>query len=312
MKVDVKKVDALRHELTFEVPRERVTAAMDEIYKEIGKYANIKGFRPGKAPRHLLVNSHGKVAQEETIKKLIPQAYQEGVSKEKLNPIDLPEISQVSLKDGILTFKATLDIRPDVKTGEYKGIKVTPKSTKVTDEDMNKTLEFFKKGRGEGQEIAIDDAFAKGMGFPSLDEFKKALTRQLEFDKDRQNRIELENQIVDHLLKHAKLVVPQSLVKRQFEYRLNETLRRLKSQGMTDEQLKAKETEISKDLGEAVERDVKIFLVLEEIAKQEKIEVASAEENLPVKVMEFLLKEAKWEEVKDQTKEVKEDKNNKK
>lgn len=295
MKVEVKKVDALRRELSIEVPRERVSAAMEEIYKEIGKYAKIKGFRPGKVPRQLLVNSHGKMAQEETIKKLVPVAYHEGLTKENLSPIDLPEITNVSLKDGILTFKATLDIRPEIKTGDYKNIKVTPNSTKVTDEDINKTLEFFKKGRGDGQEVAIDDAFAHGMGFPSLEEFKKALTRQLEFDKDRQNRIEVENQIVDHLLKHAKLVVPQSLVKRQYDFRLNETLRRLKSQGMTEEDLKKKEEEIAKNLGEAVERDVKVFLILEEIAKLEKIEVTSKEENLPVKVMEFLLKQAKWE-----------------
>ncbi len=311
MKVEVKKVDALRRELSIEVPRDRVTAAMDEIYKEIGKYAKVKGFRPGKVPRDLLVSSHGKMAQEETIKKLIPQAYHEGVTKEQLNPIDLPEITNVALKDGILSFKATLDIRPEVKTGDYKGIKVTPLSTKVTDDDVNKTLEFFKKGRGDGKEVTIDDAFAHGMGFPSLDEFKKALTRQLEFDKDRQNRIELENQIVDHLLKHAKLIVPQSMVKRQYEYRLNETLRRLKSQGMADDEIKKKEEEISKALGEAVERDVKVFLILEEIAKIEKIEVTSKEENLPVKVMELLLKEAKWEEPKE-VKDVSEAKKDKK
>lgn len=299
MKVEVKKVDALRRELSIEVPRERVSAAMEEIYKEIGKYAAIKGFRPGKVPRNLLVNSHGKIAQEETIKKLVPQAYHEGITKENLSPIDLPEISQVALKEGILTFVATLDIRPEIKTGDYKSIKVTPLATKVTEEDINKTLEFFKKGRGDGKEVTIDDVFAHGMGFPSLEEFKKALTRQLEFDKDRQNRTELENQIVDHLLKHAKLIVPQSLVKRQFDHRLNETLHRLKSQGMGEEELKKKEDEIAKSLNEVVERDVKVFLVLEEIAKIEKIEVTSNSESLPVKVMELLLKEAKWEEAKE-------------
>jgi FKBP-type peptidyl-prolyl cis-trans isomerase (trigger factor) len=246
-----------------------------------------------------LITSHGKMAQEETIKKLIPQAYHEGVSQEKLNPVDLPEISDVSLKDGVLTFKATLDIRPEVKVGEYKGIKVVRKDAKVTEEDVNKTLEFFKKGRGEGQDVTIDDAFAKGMGFPSLEEFKKALTRQLEFDKDRQNRVEVENQIVDHLLKTAKLIVPQSLVKRQLEHRLHETLRRLKSQGMSDEDLKKKQEEITKSLTEIVERDVKVYLILEEIAKQEKIEAGQGEhESVPGKVIELLLKEAKWEDAK--------------
>lgn len=298
MKVEVKKVDALKRELKFEVPRERVSKAMDGIYTEIGKHARVKGFRPGKAPRHVLAASHGKIAQEETIKQLVPEAYQEGIGLQKLNPIDLPEITNVSLKDGILTFTATLDIRPEVKPGNYKGIKVARKDTKVTEEDINKTLEFFKKGRGGDKEVTIDDAFANGMGFPTLEEFKKALTRQLELDKDRQGRIDIENQIVDHLLKTAKLIVPQSLVKRQLAHRLNEIRRRLKAQGLKDEDIKKKEEEIRKDLEAAVERDVKVFLVLEEIAQLEKIEAAGEQESLPGKVMEFLLKEAKWEDSK--------------
>ena len=72
MKVEVKKVDALKREMKFEIPREKVTAAMDAVYNEIGKHAKIKGFRPGKVPRHILVTSHGQLAKDETIKKIIP------------------------------------------------------------------------------------------------------------------------------------------------------------------------------------------------------------------------------------------------
>jgi trigger factor len=296
MKVEVKKVNNLKRELKFEVPREKVSKAMDEVYTEIGKYAKIKGFRPGKVPREILKSSHGKMAHEETIKKLIPEAYHQGITDEKLDPIDLPEISNVDLKDGVLTFTATLDLRPEVKVGNYKGIKVKPQSNKVTDEDVNKTLEFFKKGQGD-KEVTIDDAFAKGMGFPSLAEFKEALSRQLQMDKDRKNRMEIENQIVEELIKTAKLEVPQSLVKRQLAYRTSETLKRFKNHGLSPEELKNKEEEIRKELETVVERDVKIYLILEEIAKLEKIEVKE-NEHVASKVIELLLKEAKWEEAK--------------
>ena len=61
MKVDVKKVDTLKRELKFEIPRERVSKAMDEVYNEIGKHAKIKGFRPGKVPRHILTKDRKSV-----------------------------------------------------------------------------------------------------------------------------------------------------------------------------------------------------------------------------------------------------------
>ena len=296
MKIEVKKVDTLKRELKFEVSRERVSKAMDEVYNEIGKHAKIKGFRPGKVPRHILTASHGKLAHDETIKKLIPEAYHQGIGEQQLDPIDLPEISNVDLKDGILTFTATLDVRPEVKIENYKGIRVKPQNNKVTEEDINKTLEFFKKGQGD-KEVSIDDTFAKGMGFPSLQEFKDALSRQLQMDKDRKNRMEIENQIVEELLKNAKLVIPQFLVKRQLAYRTAETLKRFKNHGLSPDELKNKEEEIRKELETVVERDVKVYLILEEIAKIEKVEVKD-NEHVAAKVIELLLKEAKWEEAK--------------
>jgi FKBP-type peptidyl-prolyl cis-trans isomerase (trigger factor) len=294
MKVEVKKVDALKREMKFEVPRERVTEAMNAIYEEIGKHAKVKGFRPGKVPRHILVTTHGQLAKDETIKKIIPEAYHEGVHQQNLNPIDMPEITDINLKDGVLTFKATLDIRPELEISNYKGIHVERKKSEVTQEEVAKTLEIFKKGRGE-QEVAIDDNFAKGMGFPSLEEFKTALKRQLESDRDRQNRVDIENQIVEELLKNAKLIVPQSLVKRQLHHRLHDNLHRLKSQGLSQDELKKKEEELRQQLGPIVEKEVKIYLILEEIAKRENI-AATENESVPGKVIEFLLKEAKWKE----------------
>ncbi len=304
MKIEVKKIDAVRRELKFEVPKERVLQKFDEVYQEFGKSAKVKGFRPGKVPRHILESQHGKLAEEEVAKKLIPEVYQEGIEREKIMPIDLPEILDVHFREGAVTFTAKLDVKPDVKVSDYKGIQVKRKSSNVGEDDINKTLELFRKQQGlsSGQEKgategAVDDAFARGLGFPSLEELRKSLSRQLEMEKDRQNRLDLENQIVEHLLKKAKLVTPQSLVNRQFERRLDDIKYRLKSQGLSEEEIKKKEEEVGPQLRERVEKDVRIYLIFDKIAELENIAV-KGEENLAVKVMEFLLKEAKWEEAK--------------
>jgi FKBP-type peptidyl-prolyl cis-trans isomerase (trigger factor) len=297
MKVEVKKVDALKRELRFEVPKDRVTKTMEEVYQAIGKVAKIKGYRPGKAPRNILVSTHGKVAQEETIKKLIPEVYHEGLEKEKIDPIDMPEIQDVNLKDGILTFIAKLDIRPEINVKNYKKIKIQRKSSKVTDEDVNKTLEILKQGQGKDKEVAVDDAFARGLGFPNLEEFKQALTRQLEMDKDRQNRMDVENQVVDALLKDTKFMVPQSMTRKQMDYRLYEARQHYKKHGMPDAEIQKKEDELREQLKDAVERDVKVYLIFQEIAKQENLAAAQGE-NVMTKVMELLLKEADWQEAK--------------
>ncbi len=297
MKVEVKKLDAVRRELKFEISKDRVSQKINEVYEELGKAVKVKGFRQGKVPRVMLESQHGHLAHQKVLEKLIPEVYREAIEREKMTPLDLPEILDVDFKAGMITFTAKLDVKPDVKIDDYKGIEVVKKSSAVTEDEVNKTLEFLKKGQGEGKEISVDDAFARGLGFLHLEELKKSITRQMEIEKERQNRLDVETQIFDHLLKKAELVSPPSLVKKQFERRLHEVRHRLKQMGLPDEEIKEKEEGVHQELHEAVERDVRGYLILEKIGELEHIEVPEGE-NLPVKVIEFLLKEAKWEEAK--------------
>ncbi|MEI8010997.1 MAG: trigger factor [Candidatus Omnitrophota bacterium] len=297
MKISVKKLDALRCEMSVEVPQQHVALKSEEVMRDIVRHASIKGFRPGKAPRKMVESTHGKLAREEMMKKLIPEAYQQGIAQEKLDPIDFPAIDQVEMKDGALTFRATFDLRPKVEVKDYKGITLTRKKVDVSDEDVNKSLEFFKKSRGVEENAPVDDAFAKNVGFPSLEDLKKAVRQNLEMEKDRQNNYEVETQLVDALIARSKFDVPQSLVDRQLEGRMEEFFRRLKTYGMKDEDIAKKAEAASKDLRGAAEKDVRTFLILREIAGLEKID-AAASDNLSAKVMEFLFKEAKWEDVK--------------
>ena len=294
MKVEVKKVNATKREMKFAIPKDKVSQKFDEVYQDLCKVAKIKGYRQGKVPRHILESQHANLAKEEVLKQIIPEAYQEAIQSENITPIDLPEIEDVSLKDGQVTFTAKLDIKPDVKIKDYKEIKVKRKSSQVTDEEMTKTLEYFAKAQSKDKEMAIDDAFARGLGFPNLEEFKKSLSRQMEMDKERHNRIDLENQIVEDLLKKAKLAVPETLVKKQLERRMTEWQDRMKANKVPEEEIQKKRDEVHKDLATAVEKDLKVYLILDKIAQLEKIEIKE-NDNLPLKVIEFLLKEAKWE-----------------
>ncbi|MDP8264582.1 MAG: trigger factor [Candidatus Aceula lacicola] len=295
MKVELKKIDATKRELKFEISKERVSKKMEEVFKEITKAAKVKGFRPGKAPRHIIEAEHGKLAQEKMMEELIPESYQEALQKEKLNPIDFPEISDVKNKDGILTFKASLDIQPEFTVKDYKGIKVKKKKSEVTDDEIKKTLDFFKTAQGKDKkDIKIDDEFAKGLGYPSLDEMRSSFKKQMEIEKERQNRADVENQIVDFLVKNTKLSVPKTTVQRHVDRLAHDTRHRMESQGVKKEDLDKRVDEFVKKIKPNAERDVKAYFILEKIAQEEKITVSQGE-NLFQKVIGVLLKEATWE-----------------
>ncbi|MDP2939263.1 MAG: trigger factor [Candidatus Omnitrophota bacterium] len=295
MKFTVKKVDATKRELDIEVPKETVSQKFDEVYEAIAKNAKIRGFRPGKAPRQIVEQHHKPLAQEEVLKDLIPATYEEVLKKENLKAIALPEIFDVKLEAGILSYKAKLEIKPEVEIRDYKGLKIKKMPSNVTDEDLKKSYELILQSRGGPKETPIDDSFARSLGYTNLKELEASFKKQLEINCDQQAKIDLENQIIEQLLAKAKFEVPEASVNSQLEHLVKDAKMRLSWQGLKKEDIEAKHEGLRKELKDIAHRDVKVYFVLEKIAELENIKV-DHEDNLLKKVMEFLLKEARWEQ----------------
>ena len=115
MKIEVKKTEQGKRELAIEVSGEVVSKKFDHIYNEIAKEAKIPGFRPGKAPRDLLEKHYSSLAHEEVLKNLIPEVYGQAIDAEKLEVVDLPQISVVKLERDKLSFTATVEIKPEIR-----------------------------------------------------------------------------------------------------------------------------------------------------------------------------------------------------
>jgi trigger factor len=91
----------------IEVSPQMISRVFEEVYADIAKVANIPGFRIGKAPVDMIRLHYAKDARQEVLKRLIPEAYRQAVQQHKIEPVSLPEISDVLLEsDRPLTFKA--------------------------------------------------------------------------------------------------------------------------------------------------------------------------------------------------------------
>ena len=131
-----------------------VNRTLEEVYKEIKKYAKISGFRQGNVPQDILEKHHGARAQEEMLKKIIPSAYRDAVNEQKIAPVGLPEISDVKFtKDNDLFFKAKVELRPSIKLKKYKGIKVKQSKIAVTDSEIEDSLKRLQEMHAQFQPI---------------------------------------------------------------------------------------------------------------------------------------------------------------
>ncbi len=139
---------------------------------------------------------------------------------------------------------------------------------------------------------AIDDSFARGLGYPNLPELEKAVERQAFLQKENQQRDNLKNEIVKNLTRNLDFKLPQSLVNRQLQDLVRRAKMDLALKGVAREEIEKHEKKISDDLEPQARKQVKNYLVLAEIAKKENI---SLDDNMPQRVIEFLLREADWQ-----------------
>ncbi|MCP4650936.1 MAG: trigger factor [PVC group bacterium] len=145
MKVKVKNAEKCQKVLEIEVPKETVQAEFDTYYNEVRKTAQVPGFRKGKAPRKILEEYYAGKAYEQVLSDLVNNHYRKAIEKENIDTVSMPEVSDVDLnKDGNLTFKSKVNIRPQFSLKGYKGLKIKKDSVEVTEEEVTKVLSYLQ------------------------------------------------------------------------------------------------------------------------------------------------------------------------
>jgi trigger factor len=122
-----------------------VDAAFDAITKDFQKQAILPGFRPGKAPRDMVVKKHGAEIKEEAKRKLIGENYRKAIEEQKLRVIGYPDIEEVQFERGqALQFTATVETAPEFVLPEYKGLPAVLEPKTVTEADVARALELLR------------------------------------------------------------------------------------------------------------------------------------------------------------------------
>lgn len=131
-----------RYQLEIEVDAQSFEDAINRAYLKDKKKITLPGFRKGKAPRAFIEKYYGeKVFYEDAINDIYPVALEEAVAEAKLDMIeDKIDFEIVEAGKEGLTFKATITTKPEVNIANYKGLQITPKSTEVTEEDVDERV----------------------------------------------------------------------------------------------------------------------------------------------------------------------------
>lgn len=157
MKITRENLAKSRVKLTIEAPVERVKTFFDEAYKQLAPTVEIKGFRPGQAPKLLTIEAIGQGKYTQTaLDAALQQVYYEAVQQEKIIPIQPPAVSVKEFaEDKPFSFEAQVDVVPQIKLGDYKKVKVKYKEPKIdaNKEEVDKVINNLKHQAAAFKEV---------------------------------------------------------------------------------------------------------------------------------------------------------------
>jgi trigger factor len=145
MKANVEEISSIKKKVSIEIPEDQVTQEVESFYKDVGKKAKIKGFRPGKVPRNILERYFKDYVKAEVIQKLIEETYPKALSEADLHPVSPPVIDPGEFEVGKpFQYSAVLEVKPEVKLEGYTGLKIEGKKEEVKDEEVEGRLKALQ------------------------------------------------------------------------------------------------------------------------------------------------------------------------
>lgn len=135
-------------------------AQVDAYNKDKNKYS-LPGFRKGKVPMKVLENTYGKgLFFEEAVNIAFPKYMDEVLEKEpSIEMVAQPSVDFEDVSDEGITFVAIVPVKPEVKLGEYKGIKFEKVEYNVTDEDIENEIARIQERNS--RKVSVTDRAAK-------------------------------------------------------------------------------------------------------------------------------------------------------
>ncbi len=127
--------------ISFEVPAERTNEVVGEVVRAYRSRASIPGFRKGHVPDKVVRTRFADEIRQEALDRLIPEELFAGLKEKGLEPVVSPSVIDLHFHDGEpLTFKATVEVRPPIELGVYRGLPVPAASVEPNEEDIREAL----------------------------------------------------------------------------------------------------------------------------------------------------------------------------
>jgi trigger factor len=146
MQFTLNQHSSTRHSLEITVPAKDVNAVFDAVVLRIAPKVRIPGFRPGKAPKNVLLQKYGREIHQDVAEQLVKDSFWTAAQEAGAQPISQPAVDKIDLKAGAdAVFRAQFDVAPHVDLPDYKKLELTKKKRIIDDAAVEEHLEGLRQ-----------------------------------------------------------------------------------------------------------------------------------------------------------------------
>lgn len=169
MNSKVEKLENNKVKIEITVPAAEFEVGIDKAFKQNASKINIAGFRKGKAPRSIIEKMYGKeIMFEDAFNIVAPDAYDRAIDENKLETVSKPEVDITQIESGKdLIFTVEVYVKPEVKLGDYKGLKIEKKVYNVEDTDIDAEIEAMRNKNA--RVITVEDRALENNDISNID-----------------------------------------------------------------------------------------------------------------------------------------------
>ncbi len=149
LQIDAQETGACTRKLSVTVPPERVKRVRQSVAARIANSVRMPGFRKGKTPASIVEKQFGQAIEQETVEKVIQEAYREALESGDHRPIEQGQVDNVHYHaGGELHFEVTFEVNPTLNLSRIDGFQVVRPADAVGDDEVDAVLERLRQDRG--------------------------------------------------------------------------------------------------------------------------------------------------------------------
>lgn len=144
--VDVKDIGPCKKHVKVNVPEADISYIRNFVLDEMKSKAAVPGFRPGKAPKHIIAKRFARELNDEIKQKVLIGSLEQLSQDTNIEPINEPDLDVENLTipdSGNFEYEFQVEVRPAFDLPAYDQIKITRPTREITEADINEAQQRF-------------------------------------------------------------------------------------------------------------------------------------------------------------------------